>query len=108
MRNRTHVQGLVAHGGADRPAGLLAAPAQFSLVCFRYRADNGTNERLLAAVNASGKAFLSHTVLNGQYVLRFAIGNFLTTEEDVRETWALIQENAAALSSAGLAVAARG
>jgi hypothetical protein len=49
---------------------------------------------LLAEINASGKALLSHTVLNGRYVLRFAIGNMQTREEDVRETWHLIQETA--------------
>ena len=72
----------------------LAAPVPFSLVCFRLRADKQANEQLLAAVNQSGKAFLSHTVLNGRYVLRFAIGNFQTTEADVRETWELIRETA--------------
>ena len=72
----------------------LAAPVPFSLVCFRLRAENILNERLLAAINASGKAFLSHTVLNGKFVLRFAIGNFQTTEQDIRETWGLIRETA--------------
>jgi aromatic-L-amino-acid/L-tryptophan decarboxylase len=72
----------------------LAAPVPLSLVCFRHRAGNEFNQRLLAAINASGKAFLSHTVLNGKFVLRFAIGNFQTTEQDVRETWELIQHTA--------------
>jgi aromatic-L-amino-acid/L-tryptophan decarboxylase len=70
----------------------LAAPVPFSLVCFRYRGDNAANQELLARINATGKAFLSHTVLNGRYVLRFAIGNFLTDEQDVNETWELIQD----------------
>jgi aromatic-L-amino-acid/L-tryptophan decarboxylase len=69
----------------------LAAPVSFSLVCFRHRSDNPFNQQLLASINASGKAFLSHTVLNGKFVLRFAIGNFQTTELDVREVWQLIQ-----------------
>jgi len=72
----------------------LAAPVPLSLVCFRLRADNAANERLLAEINASGKAFLSHTVLNGRFILRFAIGNFQTTEQDIRETWNLIVETA--------------
>ena len=70
----------------------LSAPVPLSLVCFRLRAGNAANERLLSEINASGKAFLSHTVLNGQFVLRLAIGNFQTTEQDVRETWHLIRE----------------
>jgi aromatic-L-amino-acid decarboxylase len=57
------------------------------------------NQRLLAEINASGKAFLSHTVLHGRHVLRFAIGNFQTTEQDVRETWNLIRETARRLKA---------
>jgi aromatic-L-amino-acid decarboxylase len=72
----------------------LVAPVELSLVCFRHRAGDEFNRRLLAEINASGKALLSHTVLNGRYVLRFAIGNMQTREEDVRETWHLIQETA--------------
>jgi aromatic-L-amino-acid decarboxylase len=77
----------------------LSAPVPLSLVCFRHRGDNSFNERLLAEINATGYAFLSHTVLNGQFVLRFAIGNFQTTEQDVRETWALIRDTARKLSA---------
>jgi aromatic-L-amino-acid decarboxylase len=75
----------------EDPAFELAAPVLLSLVCFRHRAGNAFNEQLLAEINATGKAFLSHTVLNGHYVLRFAIGNMQTTETDVRETWTLIR-----------------
>jgi aromatic-L-amino-acid decarboxylase len=75
----------------------LSAPVPLSLVCFRYRAGNEMNQRLLAEINSSGKAFLSHTVLHGEFVLRFAIGNFQTTEQDVRETWDLIRQLAANL-----------
>ncbi len=78
----------------------LCAPVPFSLVCFRYRASNSFNERLLAEINLSGKAFLSHTVLRGRYVLRFAIGNFQTTESDVGETWDLIRATALRLATA--------
>ena len=77
----------------------LCAPVNFSLVCFRHRSDNAFNEQLLASVNATGKAFLSHAVLNGKYVLRFAIGNFMTEESDVRETWDLIRAAARQLAA---------
>jgi aromatic-L-amino-acid decarboxylase len=69
----------------------LAAPTPFSLVCFRYRGGDEENRRLLDAVNASGEAFLSHTVLNGRFVLRLAIGNLGTTWEDVAATWDLLK-----------------
>ena len=62
----------------------LSAPVPFSLVCFRYHAgDDAFNMRLLGEINASGQAFLSQTNLNGRFVLRSAIGNFQTTEQDV-------------------------
>ncbi len=81
----------------------LAAPVPFSLVCFRYRGDNAANRNLLDELNRSGKAFLSHTVLDGKFVLRCAIGNFQTNEADVRETWDLIRQTAARLSASELA-----
>lgn len=68
----------------------LAAPVPLALVCFHHRAGNDFNRQLLQEINATGQAFLSHTVLNGRFVLRFAIGNFMTTEADVRETWDII------------------
>ena len=80
------------------------APAPFSVVCFRARAssnDEGEtgilNEKLLDAVNATGEIFLSHTRLNGQFVLRLAVGNLHTTEAHVRRAWELLQEKAAEL-----------
>ena len=76
----------------------LAAPVPLSLVCFCHRSGNEFNRRLLAEVNATGQAFLSHTVLNGTFVLRFAIGNFMTTEDDVRAAWNLLCQTAKRLS----------
>jgi aromatic-L-amino-acid/L-tryptophan decarboxylase len=70
----------------------VSAPAPFSLVCFRFRGSDEQNQKLLDDVNASGKAFLSHTVLNGALVLRLAIGNIHTTWNDVEDTWNLIVE----------------
>lgn len=76
----------------------VVAPVPFSLVCFRYAPSgvheevlNATNERLLAAVNASGEVFLSHTKLDGRYVLRLAIGNVRTEEKHVRRAWELLR-----------------
>jgi aromatic-L-amino-acid/L-tryptophan decarboxylase len=86
----------------------LSAPVPFSLVCFRHRSSNEFNQHLLAEINATGKAFLSHTVLNGAFVLRFAIGNFQTTEQDIRDTWSLIRRTAQRLVAAAPAIATSG
>ncbi|MEP6536789.1 MAG: pyridoxal-dependent decarboxylase [Bryobacteraceae bacterium] len=69
----------------------LAAPVPLSLICFRYKGTDEQNRTLLDRVNASGIAFLSHTVLNGKFVLRLAIGNIRTTEADLQQVWSSIQ-----------------
>lgn len=71
----------------------LAAPRSLSLVCFRLRgADaDGRGRDLLERINASGRAYLTHTVLDGRFVLRMAIGATLTREEHVRGAWELIR-----------------
>ena len=86
---RSHVeyaQRLAATIEAD-PRFELCAPVPLSVVCFRLRDTDDKNRELLDRVNASGTAFLSHTVLNGKFVLRLAIGNIATTWEDVLAAW---------------------
>ncbi|HXR10924.1 MAG TPA: aminotransferase class V-fold PLP-dependent enzyme [Gaiellaceae bacterium] len=68
----------------------LAAPLRFSLVVFRRKGTDEENEAILERANRSGEIFLSHTRLNGRYVLRLAIGNARTTEEDVRRAWEVL------------------
>jgi len=94
-----------AHADFER-----VADVPFSVVCFRGRpsaldeaALDAFNERLLEAVNASGEIFLSHTRLDGRYVLRLAVGNLRTTETHVARAWELLREHAARLSSAARA-----
>jgi aromatic-L-amino-acid decarboxylase len=74
-----------------------AAPAPFSVVCFRARGSDQLNETLLERLNGSGELFLSHTKLDGRYTLRLAIGNLHTTQQHVARAWALIQQFAAEL-----------
>ncbi len=72
----------------------LSAPVPLSLICFRYKGTDEQNRTLLDRINASGIAFLSHTVLNGKFVLRLAIGNIKTTERDLEQVWSFIQSMA--------------
>jgi aromatic-L-amino-acid decarboxylase len=76
----------------------VVAPVPFSLVCFRYapagvheEALNEINAGILADVNASGEVFLSHTKLDGRYVLRLAVGNIRTEERHVSRAWELLR-----------------
>jgi aromatic-L-amino-acid decarboxylase len=79
----------------DEPGWELCAPRPFSVVCFRREGSDGDNAALLARVNARGEVFLSHTKLDGRYVLRLAIGNPRTTDEDVRRAWDVLREEGA-------------
>ncbi len=71
----------------DEPGWELCAPRRFSVVCFRREGPDELNEAIVDRVNRSGELFLSHTRLNGRYVIRLAVGNERTTEEDVRRAW---------------------
>jgi len=78
------------------------APVSLNLVCFRYAPQgqedlNTLNEKLLQAINATGKAYLTHTKLRGQYTLRMVIAQTNTTWEHVAAVWAMIQHLAQAL-----------
>jgi aromatic-L-amino-acid decarboxylase len=93
------------------------APVPFSTVCFRARprawpADdprlNPLNERLLEAVNATGEILLSHDVLGGRYVLRFAVGHLRTEERHARRAWEILRAEALRLGAAPTVVARRG
>jgi aromatic-L-amino-acid decarboxylase len=69
----------------------LAAPQRFSLVAFRRNGSDEENEAILERANRSGEIFLSHTKLDGRYVLRLAIGNARTAEDDVRRAWEVLR-----------------
>ncbi len=71
------------------PALELLAPATLSAVCFRYAGDvpeaerDVFNARLMARINARGRAYLSNATLHGRFVLRACFVNHRTTPEDV-------------------------
>ena len=97
LREHLRLAGLFETWVRDEPGWEVTAPRLFSLVCFRLRASDEDNERLLERVNASGEVFLSHTRFSDRYQLRLAVGNFRTTEDDVRLAWDVLRREAAAL-----------
>ncbi len=68
----------------------LVVPPRFSLVVFRRNGSDEENERIVEQANRSGEIFLSHTKLDGRYLMRLAIGNAHTTEADVRRAWEVL------------------
>jgi aromatic-L-amino-acid/L-tryptophan decarboxylase len=76
----------------------LAAPVPLNLVCFAHRSGDDFNRQLLDRLNKSGKLYLTHTMLNGRFALRFCVGQTNTAEAHVRRAWELIQETARAVA----------
>ncbi|KAJ1295729.1 hypothetical protein BS78_01G245500 [Paspalum vaginatum] len=82
----------------------VVVPRKFSLVCFRLRPRfageddettlDGMNRELLAAVNASGQAFMTHFVVDGKFVIRLAVGGAMTEMRHVMDVWELLQGKA--------------
>jgi aromatic-L-amino-acid decarboxylase len=97
IREHVRLAGLFEGWMREAAGWELCAPVPFSLVCFRLDASDEENEALLERVNASGEVFLSHTRLDGRYVLRLAVGNYRTTEDDVRLAWDVLRREAGAL-----------
>jgi len=72
----------------------LAAPCPLNLVCFRHQGGDAMNQSILDSINHSGKAYLTHTKLNGKLTLRLAIGAWRTKLHHVERVWELIQSAA--------------
>jgi glutamate/tyrosine decarboxylase-like PLP-dependent enzyme len=91
----------------------LLAPVELSICCFRYvppslraklataGADerarleaelNELNERIVAAVQRGGRAYISNAVLRGRFALRACVVNFRTTRRDIELTLDIIRE----------------
>lgn len=84
----------------------LMAPVPLNTVCFRYRPAgmndekaNLLNEKINHTLNDTGKIYLTHTKIDGRYVLRMVTAQTNLTEQHVLKAWDLIRETASALSS---------
>jgi aromatic-L-amino-acid decarboxylase len=86
----------------------LLAPRTLNLVCFRLAGPDGPetdarNRDLLNRINASGKIYLTHTVLSRRgpdgrassaFTLRMCVGGSSTQERHVRAAWEQMAEQA--------------
>jgi aromatic-L-amino-acid decarboxylase len=82
---------------AEEAGWELCAPRPFSVVCFRLAGSDERNRELLERVNSSGEIFVSHARLKGRYVLRLAVGQMRTQEEDISRAWDVLRREASAL-----------
>ena len=83
------------------------APVELSIVCFRYvppglRGDharlNDLNQRIMEAIQSGGNAFLTGTVLRGDFALRACVLHYATTEDDVAALVDVVRTTGAALA----------
>jgi len=94
---RSHIRGHVALAAefASWVAGSqtfeLAAPPCLGLVCLRAREGDEATRSVLERVNASGRFLLTHTVVNGRYLIRVAIGGLYTERRHVEALWEELQ-----------------
>lgn len=91
----------------------LAAPVSMGVVCFRFVGPvarpgspppattkdeiDQLNSEIVERINTSGRAYLTQTKLRGRTVMRIGVGNVLTTEDYLCETWEMIQQTASEL-----------
>jgi aromatic-L-amino-acid decarboxylase len=98
MREHVRLARLFASWVDADPRFERIAPVPFSAVCFRARGPDGAtdaevdalNERLMNRVNETGEIFLSHTRLDGRFVIRLAIGHYRTEERHIARAWMLL------------------
>jgi len=107
-RLRLHID--LAHELADwieaDPDAELLFGVPFGTVCFRMRprrlagregepevaqAIDRLNEQVMNQLNDSGEIFLSHTRIDGVFVLRAAIGNIRTERRHIERAWRLVR-----------------
>lgn len=85
----------------------LLAPVHMGVVCFRAVRREGLNEcslqdfnalnkAIVKAVNATGRGYITHTVLGETVALRIAVGNVLTTDHHLKAVFDLIKQTALA------------
>ncbi|KAK6793563.1 hypothetical protein RDI58_007016 [Solanum bulbocastanum] len=107
-----HFEGLIA---MDKRFEIFV-PRKFAMVCFRIsplvlrqvstkfddeKEVNMFNTRLVESINSCGKLYLTHGVVGGTYIIRFAIGASLTHYRHVDIAWKVIQDHANALLNQG-------
>jgi aromatic-L-amino-acid decarboxylase len=74
------------------PGWEVVAPHPFSTVCFR--SVDGDNDEIARKASATGELFVAAARLRGQSIIRLAIGNARTTEDDVRRSWEVLRSEA--------------
>ena len=96
------------------PNWMVVAPVTLQTICVRHEpvgvdgapldavALDAQTQRWAAALNASGRAFVTSAQLDGRWMVRISIGAVATEEADVAAGWAALQDAAAAAAPAAI------
>jgi aromatic-L-amino-acid decarboxylase len=81
------------------PGWVRAAPVRLQTVCLRHEPAGLNNEELdrhtkswAQALNATGRCYVTPSILDGRWIVRVSIGAEQTTAQHVHDAWALMQE----------------
>ena len=106
VRNHITYAAELAESINRHPDFELMAPAPLNTVAFRFNPGGSTSEKLNRLnellnhrLNDSGKLYLTHTRLKGNYVLRMVTSQTNVSIIHVRNAWKLIAEEAEKLKS---------
>lgn len=98
LRNHIHWAQDLAETIRQTPGFEILAPVNFNLICFRHCPEflpedawNDWNARLVQAIQATGRLYLTHTTLAGRYSIRLVAGQTYLRQEHLAQAWEIIQ-----------------
>ncbi|MEZ4774465.1 MAG: pyridoxal-dependent decarboxylase [Bacteroidia bacterium] len=99
INNSQHIADVIQ----ARPDFELFIPPPLNLVCFRFKPEgnwsenqiNEFNSQIVNQLNASGEIYITHTKIDGKYLIRLSIGQTNMTAAHVDRAWNLISTKAA-------------
>jgi aromatic-L-amino-acid decarboxylase len=84
----------------------VMAPVHLNTVCFRFQPAgisdeeaNRLNEKINHTLNDTGSIYLTHTTIDGRYILRMVTAQTSVTERHVMNAWKMIRDCASALTT---------
>lgn len=72
----------------------VMAKRHLGLVVFRLKGENEITEQLLKQLNKDGKIHLVPARIKSNYIIRFTVTSYYTSEEDIRRDWNIIRTTA--------------
>lgn len=99
-REHLRIAGLFKMWIEEAPNFVIMAPVPMSTICFRTVPEgiegreelNTFNKELLTKINSTGKLFLTHTKLNGKFVIRLVVSGIRIHEEHVKGAYDTINK----------------